>query len=106
MDRRCLRYIAEIIAHAGNPTGSGVKLRAVIGLHILNGFLNSREREAEFVIGIGLLLDESFQDGEVLGKRSGRVFLGLLDFVGAVEQFDNLFGGGVDGRRREKRSTD
>jgi hypothetical protein len=103
---KALLHITKIIADAGNLTGSGIELRAVIRLHILHGLLNSREREAEFVIGIGLLLDESFQDREVLGERGGRVFLSLLDFIGAVEQFDNFLGGGVDGGRREKRSAD
>ena len=101
-----LLHIGKIVGDAGNLCGGGFEARAGIGLHILHRFLDAGQRDAEFVIRIGLLLDESFQHGEICAERSGGVLLRLLDIGGAVEQLDDFFGRGADGGRREKRSAD
>ncbi len=89
----------EIVREALDLRGHGVQTSAGVGLDVLNGFLDAAHGGVELADVVAGLLDESFEDGVVLGHLRGHVFLTLKKGGDVALQVDDFTG---DGFRRAR----
>src|SRR5882724_548500 len=95
----------EIVGEPLDLRGHGVKARAGISLHVLDGFLERAHGSAELADIVAGLLDKGLHDGVILDGFVGKILLALKQGGDVALKIEDFTGDGLGGPRPEKASS-